>query len=104
MSKHEEIRVGPIICYESVYGEYVTEYVKNGANLLAIVTNDGWWEDTPGYKQHLAYGCLRAIETRRSIVRSANTGISCVINERGDLIHPTNGGQDDVLREQVNIN
>lgn len=104
VSKHEEIRVGPIICYESVYGEYVTEYVKNGANLLVIVTNDGWWEDTPGYKQHLAYGRLRAIETRRSIVRSANTGISCVINERGDLINPTKWWQDDVLREQVNIN
>lgn len=104
MSRQNEIKVAPIICYESVYGEYVTEYVKNGANLLAIITNDGWWEDTPGYKQHLAYGRLRAIETRRSIVRSANTGISCVINERGDIIHPTTWWQDDVLREQVNIN
>lgn len=81
--------VGPIICYESVYGEYVTEYVRKGAELLAIITNDGWWDDTPGYKQHLAYARLRAIENRRSIGRSANTGISAFINQRGDVVAPT---------------
>ncbi|MCM4161370.1 apolipoprotein N-acyltransferase [Antarcticibacterium flavum] len=76
----------PIICYESVYGEYVTGYVRNGANFLTIITNDAWWSDTQGHKQHLNYAKLRAIETRRSIVRSANTGISAFINEKGDLL------------------
>lgn len=78
-------KVGPIICYESVYGEFVTEYVLAGATLLAIMTNDAWWGNTPGHKQHLAYAKLRAIETRRPIVRSANTGISAFITPTGEI-------------------
>lgn len=78
--------IGPIICYESVFGEYVSDYVKNGANILAVITNDGWWGDTPGYVQHLTYSRIRAVEMRRSIVRSANTGISALINQRGDIV------------------
>ncbi len=76
----------PIICYESIYGEYVGSYVNKGANLLTIMTNDGWWGNTPGYKQHLEYARLRAIETRKWVVRSANTGISAVINNSGEII------------------
>ncbi len=76
----------PIICYESIYGEYITNYVKKGANLLTIMTNDGWWANTPGHKQHLNYARLRAIETRKWIARSANTGISAVINSNGDIV------------------
>lgn len=79
-------KAAPIICYESVYGEYVTDYVKNGANFLAIITNDAWWDNTQGHKQHLSYAKLRAIETRRSIARSANTGISAIINQKGELV------------------
>jgi apolipoprotein N-acyltransferase len=78
----------PIICYESVYGEYVGSYVQKGANLLTIMTNDGWWGNTPGHKQHLQYARLRAIETRRWVARSANTGISAVIDPAGN-IHET---------------
>ncbi|MDX1472250.1 MAG: apolipoprotein N-acyltransferase, partial [Flavobacteriaceae bacterium] len=76
---------GPIICYESVYGEFVTGYVRNGANFLAIITNDAWWNETQGHKQHLSYARLRAIETRRNIARSANTGISALIDEKGNI-------------------
>ncbi|MBX2932367.1 MAG: apolipoprotein N-acyltransferase [Chitinophagaceae bacterium] len=76
----------PIICYESIYGAYVASYVQKGANLIAIITNDGWWGNTAGHKQHLAYAKLRAIETRRWVVRSANTGISAVINPYGQII------------------
>jgi apolipoprotein N-acyltransferase len=75
----------PIICYESVYGEYVGEYVKQGANILTIMTNDGWWGNTPGHRQHLHYAKLRAIETRKWVARSANTGISAVINPVGEI-------------------
>ncbi|MDC0189303.1 apolipoprotein N-acyltransferase [Flavobacteriales bacterium] len=77
--------VAPIICYESIYGDYVREFVKKGANLIFIITNDGWWKNTPGYKQHHNYAKLRAIETRRYIARSANTGISSVINPFGGV-------------------
>lgn len=84
------LALAPVICYESIYGDHVAEHVRNGATLLVIMTNDGWWADSPGYKQHLAYGRLRAIETRRSIARSANTGISCFIDQRGDVHDATN--------------
>ena len=76
-------KIAPIICYESVFGKYVTEYVKKGAEALFIITNDGWWKGTTGYKQHLAYASLRAIETRRPVARCGNTGVSCIIDIRG---------------------
>ncbi|WP_127845290.1 apolipoprotein N-acyltransferase [Psychroflexus aestuariivivens] len=78
--------VAPIICYESVYGEYVTEYVRNGANILAIITNDAWWGETQGHQQHWSYAKLRAIETRRAVARSANTGISGFIDKDGSVL------------------
>ena len=78
-------RAAPIICYESIYSSYVTEYVRNGANLLTIITNDGWWGNTQGYRQHQQYARLRAIETRRWVARSSNTGISCFIDPLGKV-------------------
>ncbi|MBZ9627836.1 apolipoprotein N-acyltransferase [Psychroflexus sp. CAK1W] len=82
--------VAPIICYESVYGEFVTGYVSNGANALAIITNDAWWGETQGHKQHWSYARLRAIETRRAIARSANTGISGFIDKDGTVLEKSN--------------
>lgn len=79
-------KIAPIICYESIYGEFVTDYVNKGADVLAIITNDGWWNNSQGHKQHLSMARLRAIENRRAIARSANTGISAGINQRGDLL------------------
>jgi len=76
-------KIAPVICYESVFGKFVTDYVKNGAESIFIITNDGWWKNTNGYKQHLSFASLRAIETRRPVARSANTGISCLIDIRG---------------------
>lgn len=81
-------KVAPVICYESIYGDYITDYVRKGANVLAILTNDGWWDDTPGYKQHMNYARLRAIETRKWVLRSANTGISCFIDPLGTVVNP----------------
>ncbi len=82
------IKIAPSICYESIYGEFMSKYVKNGANLICIITNDGWWKKTPGHKQHMNYARLRAIETRTWVARSANTGISCFINPYGRVISP----------------
>ncbi|HEY1037947.1 MAG TPA: apolipoprotein N-acyltransferase, partial [Bacteroidia bacterium] len=103
-SPDNTLAIAPIICYESVYPEYITEYVKNGANMLFIVTNDGWWGDTPGYKQHLAYGALRAIETRKPIARSANTGISCFVNEKGEAYNKTNWWEPAIIQADLNPN
>lgn len=79
------ISISPLICYESVYGDYVAEFVKNGANMLAVITNDAWWGNTAGHKQHLLFGAIRCIETRKEMVRSANTGISAKINKLGKI-------------------
>jgi len=98
------LQVAPVICYESIFGGYVLEYVKKGAGLIFIITNDGWWKNTPGYKQHLSFARLRAIETRRSIARSANTGISCFINQRGDILQSTNWWQEAVIQGELNAN
>lgn len=95
------IGIAPVICYESIYGNYVSDYVRNGAQTIFIITNDGWWDDTPGYKQHLAYGRLRAIETRKSIARSANTGISCFINQRGDVEQPQGWWKEAVIKQNI---
>ncbi|MGQ3012724.1 MAG: apolipoprotein N-acyltransferase [Flavobacteriales bacterium] len=99
-----DLVVAPVICYESVYGDYVTDYIKKGATFIAIVTNDGWWGDTPGYRQHFAYARLRAIENRRSIARSANTGYSGFINERGDVVAKSAWWEETALRGQISIN
>lgn len=96
--------VAPVICYESVYGEYTSEYINNGASLIFIITNDGWWGNTPGYKQHLLYGRLRSIETRKCIARSANTGISCFIDERGDFSQLSKWWEPSVIKESIRAN
>ena len=96
-------KLAPIICYESIYGEFVTDYVKEGANFLAIMTNDSWWGVTQGHQQLMAYARLRAIETRREIARAANSGISAHINARGDVLADTLYGDKTTLFAKVNL-
>lgn len=103
-SSNSNIVVGAAICYESIYGDYYREYVQKGANLMTIITNDGWWGNTPGYNQHLRYASLRAIETRRDIARSANTGISAFINQKGDIVSQTKWWQPAYLKGEVTLN
>ncbi|MEA3317999.1 MAG: apolipoprotein N-acyltransferase, partial [Bacteroidota bacterium] len=100
----DSIRIAPVICYESIYGEFVTNYIKNGANFIFVITNDGWWGPTPGYKQHLSYSQLRAIETRRSVARSANTGISCFINQKGEIIQQSKWWEKAAITNTLNAN
>jgi apolipoprotein N-acyltransferase len=94
----------PSICYESIYGDFMSEYIRNGAGIIFIITNDGWWGDTPGYKQHMTYARMRAIEGRRSIARSANTGISGFINQRGEIIESTEYWVQDVRNNKLRVN
>jgi apolipoprotein N-acyltransferase len=96
-------KLAPIICYESIYGEFTTEYVKAGANFLAIMTNDSWWGVTQGHQQLLAYARLRAIETRREIARAANSGISAHINAKGDIEADTFYGDRTTLFAKINL-
>lgn len=98
------IGIAPVICYESIWGDYVAQYVRDGAQLIAIVTNDGWWKNTSGKDQHLAYAKLRAIENRRWVARSANTGISGFINQRGDIVQKTSWWEPAALSQEINLN
>ncbi len=84
-----EMRIGTAICYESVYGELVAKFVRDGANILAVITNDSWWDDSPGHRQHFEMSRLRAIETRRYVLRAANGGFSGVIDPLGRVLAKT---------------
>ena len=98
------VKVSPVICYESIFGEFFAEYVKNGAEVMFIITNDGWWGNTAGYRQHFSFAALRAIETRRCIARSANTGISAFIDQRGDASRKTKYWEPAVIKGTINAN
>ena len=96
--------IAPIICYESIYGDHVAKFVRKGAQAIVIITNDGWWKKTSGYKQHNMYAKLRAIETRRYIARSANTGISSVINSFGEIENSLDGDIQGVIKSNIKLN
>lgn len=97
-------KIGAAICYESAFGEYVSSFTKKGADLLFVITNDGWWGHTPGYRQHFEFSKLRAIESRRCVARSANTGRSGFINQRGDVLQQTHYWVPDAIRETLKAN
>ena len=97
----QSIPVGCAVCYESVYGEYYCDYIRKGAKAMTIITNDAWWGNTPGYRQHLSYASLRAIETRRAIARCANTGISAIIAPDGEIIQPTPWWEPAVIENRI---
>lgn len=96
--------IAPVICYESVFGGYLSRFVQKGAGFITIITNDGWWKNTPGYRQHFAFSRLRAIETRRYIARSANTGISGIIDLRGEILVSTPWWTEAVEKSEIRLN
>ncbi|WP_238786135.1 apolipoprotein N-acyltransferase [Blattabacterium cuenoti] len=99
------IKIAPIICYESVFGEYVSNFFrKKNVELMIIITNDGWWGVSQGHKQHMYYARIRAIENRKYIARSANTGISCFIDEKGDIKSYIPYGKEGVLYDKIYLN
>ena len=99
--KYKDVKILPLICYESIFGDMITG--KN-SNLITIITNDGWWKNTSGYKQHFQYARLRAIEQRRSVVRSANTGVSGVISPFGQVLEQTNWDEETSINVKVPLN
>lgn len=99
--KDTTIQICTSICYESIYGEHTAHFVKNGANLLTITTNDSWWDDSPGHIQHAQMARLRAIENRRYVLRSANGGISSIIDPMGDIMQHTEYMERTVMKEKV---
>ncbi len=93
--------IAPAICYESIYSDYLTHFTRQGADLIAVITNDGWWGNTAGYKQHMNYARLRAIENRRWVARSANTGISCFIDPYGNVVQQLPWDKEGALKQDI---
>lgn len=98
------IKTGAAVCWEGVYGEYYNDYIKNGAEVMFIISNDGWWEDTQGYRQLFRYSRLRAVETRRAIARSANTGISGFIDQKGGVLQDLGWDERGALTDMILTN
>ena len=87
--KIDTIKVGGLVCYESVDPVFVTAFVQKGAELITVVTNDSWYGKSSGPYQHKDFAMLRAVENRRSVVRCANGGVSCIINAKGKILAET---------------
>ena len=100
----DSVKIAPVICFESAFAEYVSTLVRKGATVLVVITNDGWWKESPGSWQHLGYSRLRAVENRRSIARSANTGISGFINQRGEVVIKTSLNTSQALSASIRQN
>ena len=84
-----ELRMGVAICFESSFPDLVRQFVLEGADLLGILTNDAWFENTPAPLQHFAMTPFRAVENRVPVFRCANGGISCIIDQFGRQVTPT---------------
>lgn len=83
------VKVPPVICFEGIYLDYISDYINDGAEILTILVNDGWWGNSAGHQQHFALNRITAISFRRQIARSAYTGISGFIDEKGHTISAT---------------
>ncbi len=101
---HDDVTFAPAICYEGLYGDFYRSFVRNGAEFMGIISNDGWWGDTAGHRHLYSMSSLRAIETRRSIARSANTGISGFINSRGDNLEKLTWEERGTITRRVWLN
>ncbi|MBO0721680.1 MAG: apolipoprotein N-acyltransferase, partial [Blastocatellia bacterium] len=80
------VRVGAFICYEAAYSGVIRKFVRNGATMLVNISNDAWFGNTSGARQHLLHAVMRAIETDRDLVRVTNTGISALIKSDGRIV------------------
>ena len=100
-SSRGEIVIANVICYESIFPGLVTEFVRKGARLLTVVTNDGWYGTSYGPYQHLAIGRLRCIENRRAMARCANTGLTVVLDKFGRTIAEIPWWEEQTLTAEV---
>jgi len=96
--------INAVVCYESIFPELIAAFAQRGSEMIAVVTNDSWYGNTSGPYQHKEISVLRAVENRRSVVRAANGGISCIINPLGVTIAETKMYTKDVLVGDVSLN
>jgi apolipoprotein N-acyltransferase len=97
------ITILPIVCYESIFGPYCSRNLAQEKGFICMITNDGWWKNTPGYRHHFNFSPVRAIENRRDFVRVANTGISALIDARGMVVAQTPWWEKATLKGQIHL-
>jgi len=98
---NHDVQVAPLICFEDTIGELTRQFVLKGANLLVDITNDGWFLHSAGSQQHLLNAIFRCVETRRPMVRAANTGVTCFVNGFGRVVQPLQDGSGSTFTEGV---
>ena len=99
-----QTHVTPVICFESFFGHTVRGFVRQGADALFVMLNEGWMDDDQQAQQFMQYASLRAIETRRSVVRTSNLGISCFMDQRGVVTQAATDNTPTALVGQVLLN
>lgn len=82
---HRPVKIAPLVCFEDTLGDLARRFVQRGAQVFVTVTNDGWFLQSAGSRQHLHHALFRCVETRIPMVRAANTGVSCVIDAHGRI-------------------
>lgn len=97
------VEILPIVCFESVFGPYCARNLPAGKGFIGMITNDGWWKDTPGYRHHFNFSPMRAIECRRDMIRVANTGISALIDASGTVVTATPWWQPAVVKGKIHL-
>jgi len=97
-------KVTPLICYESAFGGATANYVQQGAQVLFVLLNEGWYKHQQGAQQFLYLSAIRAIETRRCVARSSNDGISGFINQRGEILQLVNDYQPLAIKQSLKLN
>ncbi len=104
IEKSDKVRISAAICFDSIFPDVFRGFVNSGAEIFVIITNDGWFGLTTGPYQHFQIAVLRAIESRRSIIRSANTGISGFIDPLGRRSKMTELEHKCVIKGEIKIN
>ncbi len=99
----DTLKLNGLVCYESIYPDFVASFVKKGAQLITVVTNDSWYGNSSGPYQHKEMSVLRAVENRRSVLRSANGGISCFINPLGITVIQSKMFTKDIIVRDVPV-
>ena len=97
------VSILPILCFESVFGPYCAQNLTEEEGFICMITNDGWWKNTPGYRHHFNFSPIRAIECRRDLVRVANTGISAIIDAKGKVMAQTPWWKKATLKGEVHL-
>jgi apolipoprotein N-acyltransferase len=99
----DSIGIVPVLCFESIFGDYCAQRVPQIPTFLCMLTNDGWWKNTPGYRHHFNFSRLRAIESRRDYIRVANNGISAHINSKGTVLAKSKWWKQTVVSGKLQI-